>query len=212
MTAESRTTDRKRPFELVPTNLKGVYSFVPPPKGVDLTTASRRTLIRHGVLMRRPDPEREPKLFAQWKKFVGEIWTEENFVVPTFGPPSGMPHNLRGLQPTETNGVFNSHNWSGCMVVGNWVGVMGVWQVPAVSLPLTPAATAPNGWSGWQSASWVGLNGGGMQLDGSFLPGTSSQDVLQAGVAQNIDIYIRDPHIMHGSNGPLTASKPIKRR
>jgi hypothetical protein len=110
--------------------------------------------------------------------------TEENFVVPTFGPTSGIPHNLQGLAPTETNGVYQSDNWSGCGVVGNWVGVMGVWQVPAVSLPLTNASTAPNGWVGWQSSSWVGLNGGGLGL----IPGTSSQDVLQAGITQDVSI------------------------
>ncbi len=183
MASELRTTREKRPFELVPTSIKGVYSFVPPPKGVDLTKASRRTLIKHGVFMRRPDPEREPKVFALWNRFVGEIWREANFVLPTFGAPTpGITHSLKGLRPTETYNVYNSNNWSGCVVVGNWVGAWGVWQVPTVSQPTTRAG--PDGL--WQSASWVGLNGGGGLLGGGFLPGTSSTDVLQAGIAQNV--------------------------
>jgi hypothetical protein len=102
MARKSRTTGKNRPFELLPTSMKGVYSFVPPPKGVDLRTASRRTLIKHGIFMRRPDPEREPKHFALWNRFVGEIWREENFNLPTFGPSPGIPHGLKGLWPTET--------------------------------------------------------------------------------------------------------------
>ena len=72
----------KHPYALIPTNLNGVHSFVPPPKGTDLTKTSRATLMKHGVLMRRPDPEKEPKLYALWHRFVTEIWAEENFVPP----------------------------------------------------------------------------------------------------------------------------------
>ncbi len=93
---------QKLPFDLKPTSLKGVYSFVPPPKGTDLTKASRRTLLKHGVLMRRPDPDREPRLFGLWSRFVTDIWTEENFLSPTFGLPETIPHNLKGgLRQTE---------------------------------------------------------------------------------------------------------------
>ncbi|HXW62338.1 MAG TPA: G1 family glutamic endopeptidase, partial [Candidatus Acidoferrales bacterium] len=166
----------KLPFDLVPTSMKGVYSFVPPPKNVDLTTASRRTLIKHGVLMRRPDPEREPSLFALWRRFVGEIWKEENFVTPVFGTPGVITHNVKGLRQTDSGLV--SANWSGCAVTGNWVGAMGVWEVPTVSKPTTPPG--PDGQ--WQSSSWVGLDGGG-----GIIPGTSTTDVLQAGIAQNVD-------------------------
>ncbi len=182
MARESRTTGKNRPFELLPTSMKGVYSFVPPPKGVDLRTASRRTLMKHGIFMRRPDPEREPKHFALWNKFVDEIWREENFNLPTFGPSPGIPHGLKGLWPTETYDTYQSGNWSGCVVVSSpsspWVGAWGAWQVPTVSQPTTPADTSGQ----WQSASWVGLNGAG----GSLIPGTFSTDVLQAGVSQNI--------------------------
>jgi hypothetical protein len=186
MASESKSTRKKHPFELLPTSMKGAYSFAPPPKGVDLRTASRRTLLKHGILFRRPDREREPELFALWNRFVEEIWNEKNFNLPTFGPSPGIPHNLKGLRPTEAYGVYQSDNWSGCMVVSSssssWVGAWGVWQVPTVSQPTTPAGTDGL----WQSASWVGLNGGGRQLDGTFLPGTYSTDVLQAGVAQNV--------------------------
>jgi Peptidase A4 family len=177
MTSGLRKRRRKFPFELRPTSIKNVYSFVPPPRDLDPTRASTRTLIKHGLFFRPPDPEKEPKLFVLWKEFVSEIWTDVNFIVPTFEPTT-VTHNLQGLEPTETNGVFVSKNWSGCVVVGSWVGIFGVWQVPTVSQPATPPG--PDGW--WHSSSWVGLNGGG----GGILPGTSSHDVLQAGVTQDV--------------------------
>jgi hypothetical protein len=174
--AINMSTEQKLPFHIVPTSIRGVYSFVPPPKGTDLSEASRRDLIKHGVLMRRPDPEKEPQLFALWRRFVTEIWTEEKFTLPTFGPKLNIPHNLKGGRLVD--GSILTDNWSGIAVVGKWVGAMGVWQVPSVSQPSTPAG--PEG--AWLSASWVGLDGGG-----SVIPGTSSQDVLQAGVAQYVD-------------------------
>jgi|ERR1700735_1177770 len=176
MSIEPRRKREKLPFDLMPTSIEGVYSFVPPPKGIDLRSASRRTLLKHGILMRRPDPEKEPRRFALWSRFLGEIYTEGNFVSPIFGPQQAIPHNLKGLRPAPDGG-YVSDNWSGCAVVGNWVGAMGVWRVPTVSKPSTPAG--PDGQ--WQSASWVGLDGGG-----ALIPGTSTSDVLQAGVTQNV--------------------------
>ena len=168
----------KLPFNLKPTSLKGVYSFVPPPKGTDLTKASRATLLKHGVLMRRPDPDREPERFALWTRFVTEFWTEDNFVQPTFGTPDTITHNLKGgLRQTE-GGAYASHGWSGVVVVGKWVGAMGMWKVPRVSPPSTPVNQSTGV---WQSSSWVGLDGGS-----GLIPGTTTTDVLQAGVSQNI--------------------------
>lgn len=168
---------RKPPFAVMATSVKGVYSFVPPPKGVDLTKASPRTLLKHGVLMRRPDPDRESKLFALWSKFVTDVWTEENFVPPVFGAPDTITHNLKGTVSRLANGTYNSGGWSGVVVVGKWVGAMGIWQVPKVSAPTTPV-----GQSGvYQSSSWVGLDGAK-----GLIPGTTTTDVLQTGVSHNV--------------------------
>jgi hypothetical protein len=176
MKNEKMLFPKNSPLALRPTSIEGVYSFVPPPKGTDLTKASRSTLLKHGVLMRRPDPEKEPKRFALWSKFVTEIWTEENFEEPVFGPPESIPHNMRGGRLTPDGNVVTG-NWSGVAVVGQWVGAMGVWTVPTVSKPATPIGGNP----AWLSASWVGLDGGG-----GIIPGTSTTDVLQAGVSQSV--------------------------
>jgi len=165
------------PFELRPTNIEGVYSFVPPPKGFDHRTASNATLIKHGILVPRPDPVKNPALFELWRKVLEEIWTEENFTVPVLAPQVGITHNLKDTRHTDGPPI-GGVSWSGCALVGSWSGVMGVWAIPEVSQPSTPQA--PNG--GWNSSSWVGL-------DGCFglIPGTTSTDVLQAGVEQRVD-------------------------
>jgi hypothetical protein len=170
------TAQEKLPYNLIPTNLNGVSSFVPPPKGTDLTKADRGTLLKHGLWMRRPDPDREPKLFAMWHRYVTEIWTEENFVPPVFEVTKDTPHNLRGGR-RQTDGSYTSFNWSGVVVVGQWVGAMGMWQIPKVWKPNTPAGPSKV----WQSSSWVGLDGAG-----GLIPGTTTTDVLQTGISQNV--------------------------
>ena len=109
MSIEPRRKREKLPFDLMPTSIEGVYSFVPPPKGIDLRSASRRTLLKHGILMRRPDPEKEPRRFALWSRFLGEIYTEGNFVSPIFGPQQAIPHNLKGLRPAPDGGYVSDN-------------------------------------------------------------------------------------------------------
>ena len=178
MNIEARHSPENSPLALKPTSIPGVYSFFPPPRGTDLTKASRSTLLKHGVLLRRPDPEKEPRRYALWSKFVTEIWTEENFVEPIFSPGRDVPHlsNMgnKGLNP---DGNYLSYGWSGVVVVGKWVGAMGVWQVPTVSKPATPIG--PN--SKWWSSSWVGLDGAA-----GLIPGNHTTDVLQAGIEQAV--------------------------
>lgn len=59
---------RKLPVASVETNIPGVHSFVPPPRGLDLATASQATLLRHGVFFRRPMPGGAAEVRA-----VGEV-------------------------------------------------------------------------------------------------------------------------------------------
>jgi hypothetical protein len=168
---------QKLPYNHIPSNLAGVHSFVPPPKGTDLTKADRETLLKHGIWVRRPDPDREPKLFAMWHRYVTEIWTEENFVPPVLEATNDTPHNLKGTLVPTPNGHMSSGGWSGVVTVGRWVGAMGMWLIPTISAPSTPAGSM----GVWQSSSWVGLDGAAGQI-----PGTTSTDVLQTGISQNI--------------------------
>jgi Peptidase A4 family/PASTA domain len=58
------------------------------------------------------------------------------------------------------------------VVPGKWTGAIGFWAVPTVTEPLEPQGTE----GGWNSTSWVGIDGFG-----------GSNDVLQAGVQQKVD-------------------------
>jgi hypothetical protein len=174
MSTEPKAVRSRPPFELRPTNIKGVHSFVPPKNSFDHRTVSDATLLKHGVLVRRPDPNVNPGLFQIWRKALEEIWTEQNFVLPALEPQFGVTHQVRGLHQSDMG--YRSFNWAGCVLRGSWDGAMGVWQVPTISKPSTPQANS----GGWNSSSWVGL-------DGSGLPGTNTQDVLQAGIAQTLD-------------------------
>ena len=173
----------KLPFHLAPTSLPGVYTAVPPPKGTDLTYASRTTLLRHGITIGRPDPDRDPKRFALWRRFVNEIWTEENYVAPTFEAAKSTPHGMKGGVRQPEGPIKTSGGWSGAVLLAKpfktqWVGAMGMWTVPEVSPPTTPVDI----YTGvWQSSCWVGLDGGA-----GVIPGTTTTDVLQAGTSQNV--------------------------
>jgi len=128
--------------------------------------------------MPRPDPEKEPKRFALWTRFVTEIWTEANFVDPVFGPSTGIPSRAKmGSQGLTADGNYLSFGWSGVVASGRWAGAWGVWQVPTVSKPATPIG--PN--TKWWSSSWVGLDGAA-----GLIPGATTTDVLQAGIEQAV--------------------------
>jgi len=177
MSNESKHSPENSPFALKKTSLQGVYSFVPPPKGTDLTKASRTTQLKHGLLMRRPDPEKEPKRFALWTKFITETWTEENFIEPTFGPPGVVSRRGPSGGSRVPGGNVTSPVWSGVAVAGSWVGAMGVWKVPTVSQPATSIGQAPS----WLAYTWVGMDGAA-----GVVPGATTYDVLQAGVMQSV--------------------------
>jgi hypothetical protein len=167
---------RKIPFKVEKTNIANVFTIARPPRELNVKTAGLRTLLQHGLFVKRPSPQADPKLIAAWNETVGEIWRAQNFVVPYLEPQIGVTHQLKDLKPADTG--YTSTNWSGAALVGTWSGVFGKWTIPTVSKPQTPPR--PDGT--WHSSSWVGLDG----LSG-VMPGGNSTDVLQAGVTQKVD-------------------------
>jgi len=81
-----------------------------------------------------------------------------------------VTHNKRKVRKTDAG--FSSNNWGGGSIQGNWVTAVGTWVVPTVSTPPEPQGTE----GGWNSSSWVGI-------DGAY----GSNDVLQAGIQQRVD-------------------------
>jgi hypothetical protein len=158
------------PHELVPTNIDGAFGTPAAPDHVDLNTATATTLARYGIFLRRPTAQDAPNVRAAWDRvFSGKLRAADR-IQPHLEPQIGITHRRRGVRRTDTG--FSSSNWGGGSVQGNWVTASGSWTVPTVSRPSEAQGTE----GGWNSSSWVGI-------DGAY----GSDDVLQAGVQQKVD-------------------------
>jgi Peptidase A4 family len=163
-------TDPRVPYRIVSTDLPGVFISPAPPPDFDPNTASRESLIKNGILWRRPETGDHPALRAAWERGFSRQWRAEDRLVPQFEPQIGKTHNLRDAQ-RQDDGTYTSPQWSGSVVQGNWIGAIGYWAIPAVFNSGEPQGTE----GGWNSSSWVGIDGA-----------LGSKDVLQAGVEQQV--------------------------
>ena len=159
------------PYELVPTTLAGAFITPAPPDDFDPSTESPTALIKQGFLWRRPGQDDPPALRTAWERAFSRRWRAEDRLVPELEPQVGKTHNLRSAK-RAADGTFTGGQWAGSVVPGTWTGAIGYWVIPAVTQPLQPQGTE----GGWNSSSWVGI-------DGTF----GSDDVLQAGVQQEVD-------------------------
>jgi hypothetical protein len=162
----------KTSYELVPTNIPGVYASPAPPDDLDPHTAPPSVLQKHGLLWRRPSASDDPALVQAWKTAFGRKWLAKDRIVPHSEIQFGKTHHLRKPPRKMADGNFLGAAWSGAGVkTGSWTTVIGNWNVPTVSKPSEPQGTE----GGWNSSSWIGI-------DGFFI----SNDVLQAGIQQKV--------------------------
>jgi hypothetical protein len=165
---------QKVPFKVNPTSLAGAYSVPAPPDSLDLKSASSADLIKNGLLWRQPAAGDPPGVQAAWNAFLSRKWMAADRIVPVMEVQHGVTHNLR-RQPTlvpGSNTNYNDNAWAGAGTkTGKWTSIIGTWNVPTVSKPSEAQGTE----GGWNSSSWVGL-------DGFFY----TNDVLQAGIQQHV--------------------------
>ena len=161
----------KVPYELVPTTMAGAFISPAPPADFDPNTATRRSLIEHGFPWRRPDETSDPVLRVAWQHAFSRSWSAEDRLIPELVPQPGKTHKLKSAE-RASDGSYTDPQWAGSVVPGTWTGVIGYWVVPTVAVPGAPQGEE----GGWNSSSWIGL-------DGAF----GSDDVLQAGVEQRVD-------------------------
>ena len=168
----------KFPCPVIPTNLKGAYSVPAPREDFDPNTASADELIKNGVFWRRPDATEQPSLARAWQRVFSRKWLANDRIVPELEPQVGRTHQLRKPLRQATDQNFLVGTWSGAGIRGGgpWQGCLGIWKIPTVSQPSQPQGQE----GGWKSCSWVGI-------DGFDLGDIVSNDVLQAGVEQNVD-------------------------
>lgn len=172
---------RKIPFRVAPTNLKGAYSVAPPPDDFDPNTASPDELIKNGILWRRPTATDPPALHEAWQEFFSRKWLAKDREVPVFPPGIRRKHVLKKPPRKITDETYLSSNWAGAATMsgGPYTGVVGMWQVPTASRPPWPPSPLSVS-QPYMSSSWIGL-------DGYVLTTDDSNDLLQAGVDQNLD-------------------------
>jgi hypothetical protein len=163
------------PFPLTPTNIPGAYATPAWPDDLDVHNASAATLLKHGILWRRPEAGDDAEAVALWKNFFSRPWSAKDRIVPHLEPQPGRTHVPVGLQKTDAG--FNTNNWAGGVLRGNFVSAFGTWLIPTVSKPTEPQGNE----GGWNSSSWVGVDG--FNVTGLI----SSNDVLQAGIEQRVD-------------------------
>ena len=160
------------PYPTTSTSVPGVYATVPFPDGFDPNTASRTTMMKHGLLLRRPEEKDDAALRRAWKHAFAKPWAAEKQIVPEMETHVGIRHRRRGAKIREEAGPnINSYNWAGCTLAGNWTTVSASWVVPAVEKPNAPLGAGHM----WNSVSWIGIGG------------DPETDLLQAGIDQMVD-------------------------
>jgi hypothetical protein len=163
----------KTPYPLIATNLKGAYTTPAWPDTFDPKTAGKSELIKHGLMWRKPAQSDPPELHAAWEKVFSRKLLAKDRIVPESHPQLGVTHNYRGPAPKlQKDSTYTGQVWSGAGTkTGKWTSIIGYWNIPTVTAP--PEAQGTEG--GWNSSSWLGL-------DGFFY----SNDVLQAGIQQKV--------------------------
>jgi hypothetical protein len=163
------------PFELLPTNLPGVFTSPAAPPDFDPMAASDAALLGQGILWQRPRPGDDPRLVSAWAQAARRGRRPEARILPYLVPRPGVTHQLRGVRQRD-DGSYTSDNWSGVTLAPpagqSWSGAVGHWAIPAVDRPAGPAGAE----GGWNSSSWVGIDGG-----------YGSINLLAAGVEQRLD-------------------------
>jgi len=177
--SHSPTFHRLVAHSLLPTSLDGVFALPAPPAGFDPSTASAAALLRHGMHWRRPEPGSDPRVAAAWRRVFSRRWDPDKRIVPEFRPQRGRTHRRKAFR-RHSDTAFTSNNWSGGSIQGNWSGAIGFWNIPTVTQP----TEAQGQEGGWNSSSWIGI-------DGAY----GDNDVLQAGIEQRLDAQANASYI-----------------
>jgi len=163
------------------TNVPGVFVFPPMPGDLDPNTALTITLIKHGILWRRPTEKDHPATHSAWNKAFAAGLAKKHVVSHITPLPERIHRPAPFAKPFD--GLCTpSSSWSGARRRDPWPDwpgvrtVVGTWVVPTVSRPTWSAGLADGKWI---SSSWIGLGGDPEAVD--------SPPLLQAGITQDVD-------------------------
>ena len=124
MEHQSEAFCRRFPFELIPTNIHGVYTTPAFLEDLDPNTASTTTLIKHGLLWPRPSEVDDPGIKTLWEEVFSRQWQAKDRIYPHLVLQPDKTHILRKSEK-KTDSSFNSNNWSGASIKGNWLSCVG---------------------------------------------------------------------------------------
>jgi hypothetical protein len=166
--------EKRLQCRMLATNISGAYTPDAPKEDLDLKTASDKILGRYGIPWHRPTAKDSRAYFKAWEKAAARKYLARDRIIPHFEPKPGLTHNLKKPLKKLANQSFTGTQWAGAGFLNGpgWGYVQGTWTIPTVSRP----TEAQGNGGGWDSSSWVGL-------DGWF----DSNDVLQAGIQQAVD-------------------------
>lgn len=166
--------------KLLPTNVPGVFTFPPMPGDLDPNSALTSTMIKHGLLWRRPTEQDHPAMRSAWDRAFAKGLPAKEHAVPHITHLPNRIHKFSRFDKPLDGLCLTSPVWSGAVVRNpwpDWTGVrtvIGNWVIPTVSKP----TWSPGIDGGWLSSSWIGLGGYAEPSDGSPL--------LQAGVTHDV--------------------------
>jgi hypothetical protein len=155
--------------KLAETNLPGVTAIRLLPEKPAGKPPSHAEAIA-SELLAGPLDSADPHVAALRRRLLDQDWPDDARIVPRLAPQVGVTHELTPRERVA-EAAFTSNNWSGSTIKGTWADAVGNWRVPTVNIPSTPAVTD----QGWDSSSWVGI-------DGTY----GSNDVLQADAQQSV--------------------------
>ncbi len=154
-----------------------IKTFEAAPKGFNPLTASKTTLMRHGIAP-KPDAKKEPELYKAWHQVYSKELTH---IVPEFTEIRKKQHRPSTGKAKTIGNTSTSTNWSGAVVFPSagdtFKWIIGNWIVPD---PTQPAGQATGSW--YYSSAWIGIDGWG------------SNDVLQAGTSQDALVQSSTTH------------------
>ena len=159
------------PYELIPTNISGVYVSPPPPDDFDPKIANEEQLVKYGIMFRHPIEGDHKLLHDAWNNFFSKRRDPKKHIIPILETRKGKVRRRNRVK--HINGNFTNNAWSGGILKEprGWNTVVGHWVIPTVSEPEQPAGVGGI----WNSSSWIGLDG------------VDTDDLLQAGIEQMID-------------------------
>jgi hypothetical protein len=154
-------------YKLADTNLAGVTAIRWSKETADAPLSHSESIASD---LLGPLDHTNVRVAALHRRLLSREWPDDARIVPRLAPQVGVTHNLAPRRRVADT-AFTSNNWSGSTIPGTWAHAVGIWRVPTVGVPSTPAGTE----GGWDSSSWVGI-------DGTY----GSNDVLQAGIQQSV--------------------------